>query len=343
MRAKRILIVNVNWLGDVLFSTPFIRAVRNNFPHAYIACAVVPGCKEVLEGNPNIGEIIVYDGKFGQPGLFGAIRFIRLLRRRSFDTVFLLHRSFTRALLAYLGGIPQRIGYYTPKRAFLLTKKPKPPAGILHRARFYLGLLEAVGIKTDEAGCDFFIPPDDEKWAGGFLKKNGVRPQDKIIIFNPGGNWLPKRWPVGNFGILGEKIARHFGDSVKILISGWKEDLELAGRIKKAAGGNAIIACGSASLKRTAALFKMADLVISGDSGPLHIAVSVGARAIALFGPTSPEITGPYMADPGKVVLLRKDIIRCKIPCYKADCPDYGCMSAITPQEVFEVVERFIK
>ena len=341
MNARTILIVNVNWLGDVLFSTPFIRAVRNNFPDAYIACMVVPGCREILEGNPNINEVIGYDEK--RAGLFGSIKIIRLLRQRRFDTVFLLHRSFTRALLAYLSGITERIGYYTSKRAFLLTKKPVPPAGVLHRARFYLGLLEAVGLKTDDNGCDFFIGPQDDKWAEDFLKKNGVKPGERIIVFNPGGNWLPKRWPAGNFGMLAEKIARRFGDKARILISGSKKDLELTGRIRKYAGPNAIVACGEASLKETAALFKRSDLVISGDSGPLHIAVSAGANTIGLFGPTSPEITGPYMADPEKAAVLRKDIIRCKIPCYKSDCPDYGCMSAITPQEVLEVVERFIK
>jgi lipopolysaccharide heptosyltransferase II len=335
------LIINVNWLGDCLFSTPFIRAVRNNFPAAYIACMVVPGCREVLEGNPNINEIIPYDEKHA--GLAGSIKMAGLLRRRRFDTVFLLHRSFTRTLLAYLAGIHERIGYHTSKRAFLLTKKPKPPKDVLHRARFYLALLEAIGLKTDDKGCDFFIGPGDEKWAQDFLNGNGVRPHDKIIVFNPGGNWLPKRWPLGNFGMLAESIRRLFGDKARILISGSKKDLQLAERISGYAGQDVIVACGKASLKQTAALFKKADVVISGDSGPLHIAVSVGAKTIGLFGPTSPEITGPYRADPAKVIVMRKDIIRCQIPCYTRDCRDYGCMYAITPEEVFKAVERFLK
>lgn len=341
MEAKRILIVNVNWLGDVLFSTPFIRALRSNFPHAYIACMVVPRCREALEGNPHINEIIVYDEKGMHAGLFGKIKFIRRLRGYNFDAVFLLHRSFTRTLLVYLAGIPRRIGYYTAKRALLLTEKPKLAKTAMHRAKFYLGLIEAIGLKADDNGCEFFISGQDESWADGFLKASGIKEGQRIIIFNPGGNWPPKRWPAANFGLLADKIAEHFGSMVKILISGSEKDLELAQRISQIYK-DAITACGKATLKQSAALFKKADLVISSDSGPLHIAVSVGANVIAFFGPTSPLVTGPYKATGKKVVILHKDV-GCRVPCYDAGCVDYKCMSAITPQEVFEAVKKVLE
>lgn len=341
MEAKRILIVNVNWLGDVLFSTPFIRAVKNNFPNAYIACMVAPRCREVLQGNPCLDEIIVYDEKGIHAGLFGKIKFIRQLKGYDFDTVFLLHRSFTRTLMAYLAGIPERIGYYTPKRSALLTKAPKPPQPTLHRAKFYLNLLKALGLRTDDNGCEFFISGQDESWADGFLKASGIKEGQRIIIFNPGGNWLPKRWPAANFGLLADEITEHFGSMVKILISGSEKDLELAQRISRIYK-DAITACGLATLKQSAALFKKADLVISSDSGPLHIAVSVGANVIALFGPTSPLVTGPYKATGKKVVILHKDV-GCRVPCYDAGCVDYKCMSAITPQEVFEAVKKVLE
>jgi len=342
MHAQKILIVEVNWLGDVLFSTPFIRAVRNNFPDAYIACMVAPRCVEILEGNPNINDIIIYDEDGAHKGLFGKIWFAIQLKKRCFDTVFFLHRSFTRAILAYLAGIPQRIGYYTPKRAFLLTDRFKPAIGNFHRAKFYLNLLEAVELKTDDKGCDFFIDSKDTAWADEFLKRIGVKATDKIIVFNPGGNWPPKRWPAGNFAMLAEKMLASFRGAAKILISGSKKDLKLAEDIQDKAGQNLIILCGQATLKQTAAIFKKADVVISGDSGPLHIAVSVGAKVIGLFGPTSTSITGPYMADDRKLIILQKDIIRCKIPCYSPNCHDYGCMSAITAEEVFEAVKKIV-
>lgn len=320
--AKRILIVEVNWLGDVLFSTPFIRAVRNNFTSAYIACMVVPRVKEILQGNPYISEIITYDEKN--------------LKKYDFDTAFLLHRSFTRTLMTYLAGIPNRIGYYTFKRALLLTQRPKPQDLLsLHRAEFYLGLVKSIGLKTDDKGCDFFVSRQDLDWAAA--QTLGC----KTIIFNPGGNWLPKRWPKENFIELGKMILSGFSNAVKIIITGSADDLELARQINKALDEEAIVLCGKATLKQSAALFKKSDLVISGDSGPLHIAVAVGAKAIGLFGPTSPKITGPYKADEEKVIVLDRGI-GCKVPCYDDKCADYGCMAAITAQEVFEAVQRLL-
>ena len=322
MIAKRILIIHPNWLGDVLFSTPFIRAVRNNFTSAYIACLVAPRVKEVLQDNPYINEIITYGEKD--------------LKKYGFDTAFLLHRSFTRALMTYLAGIPNRIGYYTFKRALLLTQKPKPPDMLsLHRAEFYLELAKVSGLKTDDKGCDFFVGKEDLDWA--ITQALG----HKTIIFNPGGNWLPKRWPKENFIELGKLILSKFGNAVKIIITGSSGDLELASQINKSLDNKAIILCGKATLKQSAALFKKSDLIISGDSGPLHIAVAVGAKAIGLFGPTSPKITGPYKADEKKVIVLYKGI-GCKVPCYDEKCADYRCMAAITAQEVFEAAKRLL-
>jgi len=95
---KKILVVNVNWIGDVLFSTPAIRALRKHYPYAHIACMVVPRCREVLELNPNINEMIIYDEKGEYKGLTGKMRLISALKARSFDTVYLFHRSLTRTL-----------------------------------------------------------------------------------------------------------------------------------------------------------------------------------------------------------------------------------------------------
>ncbi|OIO78911.1 MAG: lipopolysaccharide heptosyltransferase II [Candidatus Omnitrophica bacterium CG12_big_fil_rev_8_21_14_0_65_43_15] len=323
MQVKRILIAEVNWLGDVLFSTPFIRAVRNNFPDAHIACMIMPRIREILEGNPYINEIITYDEKN--------------LKKRKFDMAFLLHRSFSRALAMYMAGIPERIGYYTFKRSLLLTEKPKPPDALsMHRAEFYLGLAKSVGLKTDNKGCDFFISKQDSVWAATV-----IQPGRKTVIFNPGGNWMPKRWSKENFIELGRILLSEFKDNIRIVLSGSAKDVELAQEINSALQNKAIITCGKTTLKQSAALFKKSDLVISADSGPLHIAVSVGAKAIAIFGPTSLKITGPYKADKDRVVTFCKDM-DCRIPCYNDKCADYKCMAAITPKEVFETAKRLL-
>jgi len=340
LNAKRILIVEVNWLGDCLFSTAFIRAVRNNFPRAYIACMAVPRVKEILDGNPHINEIIVYDvgGEHCSPlqTLRGNINFVKQLKKYKFDTAFLLHRSFTRALMVYMAGITNRVGYRTFKCALLLTK-PIEPEDISseHRADFYLGVARGAGLNVDAKGCDFFTSQADSEWAQNFLKENSVSPGEKIIVFNPGGNWQPKRWPKDYFIELGKLFLSDLSGNVKIMISGAAKDFQLAQEIGKGIGPDVIIMCGKANIKQSAALFKKADLVISNDSGPLHIAVSVGAKAIALFGPTSSLITGPYQADSEKIIVLEKNV-GCNIPCYENSCADYRCMAAIKPEEVYE-------
>ena len=107
---KRILIFNVNWLGDVLFSTAVIRNIRRNFPNSFIACVIPSRCYLILKGNPNLDEIIIFDEKDRHAGFFAKVKFIRYLRRKKFDLVFLLHRSFTRALICRLAGIKEIIG-----------------------------------------------------------------------------------------------------------------------------------------------------------------------------------------------------------------------------------------
>jgi len=146
MKNKRVLIFNVNWLGDVLFSTAVIRNIRRNYPDSYIACVIPGRCGLILEGNPNLDEVILFDEKGKDKGVFAQLRFIRLLAAKKFDTVFLLHRSASRAFICYLAGIPERVGHYTKKRGFLLTKNIMPPErDSLHRIDYYLNVVEGAG------------------------------------------------------------------------------------------------------------------------------------------------------------------------------------------------------
>ena len=140
-KRRKILIFNVNWLGDIIFSSPFIKAIRDLFPDSYIACAVPPRCREVLETNTRINDLIIFDESGKEKSLAGKLIFAVSLRREGFDTVFILHRSFTRALIAYIAGIRERIGYDTKGRGFLLTKKLKPSPGDVHKVEYFLDRL----------------------------------------------------------------------------------------------------------------------------------------------------------------------------------------------------------
>ncbi len=340
LKAERILIFNVNWLGDVLFSTATIRNVRRNYPDSYIACVIPSRCYPILKDNPYLDEVLIFDEKDRHKGMLEKLNFVSVLKKKEFDTVFLLHRSFSRALICRLAGIKQRIGHYTKKRAFLLTKKILPPKkDSLHRIDYYLDVIEKSGLRLEDRYLDFFFSAQDQEQVNNYFQKNSIRPEDFVVVLNPGGNWLLKRWPPGYWASLADKLIRY--SQAKVIITGSIADLLLAGQIKEAMQENPLIACGVFNLKQLGALAKRADLFVTADTGPLHIANAVGAKKIiAIFGPTSRNITGPYPLT--NVVILQKDI-GCQIPCYKERCLDNRCMQAVTPEEVLKQAQQICK
>lgn len=333
---KKILIFNVNWLGDVLFSTAAIRNIRRNFPDSFIACIIPSRCYPVLKGNPNLDEIIIFDEKDRHKGILARFDFVRSLKARGFDIAFLLHRSFSRALICRLAGIPKRIGYYTRKRSFLLTQKIMPPLrDSLHRIDYYLDIIEKAGLKIEDRYTEFYISGEDIKFIQEFLSKNSVSNKDFLVVINPGGNWLSKRWPKEYWAELADKLIERFG--AKVVVTGGHNDISLAAQIKEGMKFRPIIACGVFNLKQLGALAKEASIFITADTGPLHIANSVGAKKIiAIFGPTSPKVTGPYPLK--NVVILQKNV-GCVIPCYGVKCKDNRCMKAVTPEDVLKTIK----
>ncbi len=338
IRHKKILVFNVNWLGDVLFSTATIRNIKYNFPGSFVACVIPSRCYSVLKDNPYLDEIIIFDEKDRHRGILQKLDFVRLLKMKGFDTAFLLHRSFSRALICRLAGIPERIGHDTKKRGFLLTKKIAPPdRGSVHRIDYYLSILEKAGLKVEDRFTDFFVGDADIKFVEDFLKGKSISQGDFLVGINPGGNWGPKRWPKEYWASLSDMLISKLG--AKVIISGAYFDSPIAKEIQSLMKEKPINACGAFNLKQLGALCKKLDLFITADTGPLHIANSVKTKKIiALFGPTSPKITGPFPQD--NVIILHKEI-GCLIPCYVVKCPDNRCMKAITPEEVFEQAKLF--
>lgn len=338
-KQRRILIFNVNWLGDVLFSTATIRNIRRNSPDSFIACIIPSRCYQVLKGNPYIDEIIIFDERDRHKGFISKLKFVKFLKDKKFDTVFLLHRSFSRALICWLSAIPERVGYYTRKRGFLLTKKISAlDRDTLHRIDYYLNVIEKAGLKVEDRFTDLFISEDDTKFVEDFLSRNSIFEKDFLVAVNPGGNWLPKRWPKNYWAQLSDKLIHEL--DAKLIITGSSSDVSLAKEVKGMMMAKPILACGLLNLKQSAALFKRIDLFITADTGPLHIANSVGAKQIiALFGPTSQEITGPY---PLKNIITLQKNVGCKIPCYKKNCADNRCMKEIRPDDVIREIRKII-
>lgn len=316
-----------------MFSTPFIRAIREKHPEGFIASLVVPRCAAILKDNPRLNEIIVFDEEGKHKGLRGALRLIKLLRSKHFDTAFLLHRSFTRTLICWLAGIGQRIGYYTKKRAMLLTKSIEPAREQLHKVEYFLNIAKNLGIETENKDYEFFPGLEDKEYVNGLFQENGLKIDDFLVVINPAGNWSLKRWPKENFAKLCDRLIKDY--NARVIITGAASDLKLGQDIASLMQSQPIIFCGKTTLGQLAALMGRVSLVISNDSGPMHIAVSQGAKVIALFGPTSAKITGPY--GKGNYLVIQKDI-DCEVPCYNLDCNDNRCMKAISVEDVLEKV-----
>jgi lipopolysaccharide heptosyltransferase II len=337
LSAPRILIFNVNWLGDVLFSTAAIRAIRENFPGSFIACVIPSGCAAVLEGNPRLNEVIFFDERSTHRGAWAKLCFIRMLRAKKFDAAYLLHRSMTRALICRLAGIRQIIGYVTKKRRYLLTKKiPLISPDAQHRIDYYLNIVQEAGLRVQDRHTEFYCSDADKKKADDFLARHGIGASDFVVGINAGGNWDPKRWPKENWALLADRLITELG--AKVVITGGPKDIALAGQIQTLMKQTLIIAAGALSLKEFAALSLRCACFISADTGPLHIANAAGAkRLIGLFGPTSVAVTGIVPAD--NAVMLHKDV-GCAVPCYEVLCPDNRCMNAISVDEVVRQVQK---
>ncbi len=334
MKPERILIIHPNWRGDVLFSTALIRALKNRFPAVSISSLITPRCKEILEENPDIDEIIFQPETKGLKNFLRGLKLVFLLQKKKFDLAFLLTPSFTRSFLIFLAGIPLRIGYKKGRKSIFLNKKIEPSKKDVHRAECFLELAYFLGVKREENN-HFFLSSKDRQWVDDFLNKNRIDKKDFLVILNPGGNWELKRWPLENFARLGDKLIGQY--KAKVIITGGGKDRELAEEISSLMQNKPILAAGKTTLKQLGALFKKADLVIANDSGPMHIAVALGCKVIALFGPTSFKITGPYSQRKNWRV-IQKDV-GCPLPCYELNCSQNRCMQAISVDEVLAKID----
>ncbi|MBU2540608.1 MAG: lipopolysaccharide heptosyltransferase II [Candidatus Omnitrophica bacterium] len=335
---KRILIFNVNWLGDVLFSTSALKALRQAFPKAYIASILHPRTIEVLQDNPNLDEIIIFDEKEKNKHLLSKFSFVSALAKKNFDTVYLFHRSFTRSMLMALAKIPHRIGYKAKKRAGLfLTQKIALPKGQIHRVDYFLNILRESGIDCKFSDYEFFVDNASREKIARMFEEEKVNKSDFFVCLNPGGNWNLKRWQKERFAQLADRLTLEF--KAKIIITGSAKDLSLAKDIASQIREEPIITCGSTSLKELGAIIERSKLFISADSGPMHIAAALGVPIIALFGPTSAHITGPR--GKGKIKIIQKDV-GCCIPCYKVTCKDNRCMKTISVEDCIAAVREII-
>ena len=335
---KKILLVSVNWLGDLLFMTPAIRAIRRANPDSVITCLSPSRGVELLQGNPHLNEVIPMPAGRGLVSLLRWWPLILRLRSERFDTAFLFHRSFTRAFVVWAAGIPQRVGTRTWKRGWLLTTAVEPPPkDSISKVDTFLRVVEAVGIRPDGSHYDAPILPEDWKAADALIRELGVGEGERVVALHAGANWRLKRWPARNFAQLADALAALYG--AKILFVGGEGDLPLIEGILQRMQTRPLVAAGRTSFRQLGALLARTSLLISNDSGPLHLGIAAGVPVVALFGPTDPKLTGPL--ESARAVTLFGSI-GCPVPCYQLRCPVNLCMHQISVEQVLSAVGKFL-
>lgn len=326
----KILIVTKNWLGDVLFQLPAIQAVRNHYPKAEITCMTPERCLEVLRAHPAVDHLISFDERTTHRSPASKWRIIAALRKTKWDKAYLFHRSNSRALLLALGGVRQRIGFGSAGR-FFLTKGYAEPSRGGHHADHMLELLRLDGITVPARGVyQFYYSPEAKKRALRLLEREGLK-EGKYAAFHLGANWEPKRWPPEHFANLADRIHDTLGLSV--IVTGAAADQPLWDVFRKNVRKARVISfVGVTTLEETGALFRRASFLVTGDSGPMHVASGVGIPVLALFGPTHPEISGPRGT--GLTEVLSFVPAGFKAPWFGAEMPADGWLSQIQPETV---------
>lgn len=332
---KKVLVVNANWLGDAVFSMPVFAVLKMNAPDCIISCLGPPRIKPIMECVPEIDEFIEFDEQRRHKSLWAKIKLILELREKKFDTAILLHRSLTRALIVFLAGIRYRAGYNTKGRGIFLTHKITLPQEDLHRADHYLNVIQQIGIGGERTTSQLTVSQENRDYIDVLLQKRGVTPNQYLIVIHTGGNWHLKQWPVSYFKALIDHLTKE--KNIQLIFTGAEGDKDRVNKLLQNISSNTVNLTGQLDIKQLIALLKRADLMISADSGPLHLANSVGTAVIGLFGPTRPELTGPIGS--GKSVILQHDVQCNQKACYNLKCPDNICMQAISVEEVLNAVQ----
>ncbi len=341
---KRVLIVRLDRIGDVLLSTPVIKAVREACPDGYIAMMVRRQARQLVEGNPYLDQVIVYDRKGRDKGLLGFFSFVLKLNKNNFDLSLNLHTKKRTNLISYLAGIKERVGYDNNKFSFLLTKRLKDARieGMKHEAEYCLDVLKAIGISVAEDKQTFMpLKEEAEKWAEITLKENNIKPTDNLAVIHPDASCPSKRWPIERFAQLCNKLIEEKGFKVAI-ISGQK-DSYIVKMVKRYLRHPVVDLSGKTSVSQLASFLKRAKLLISNDSGPVHIAAALGTPVIAIFGRNqaglSPMRWGPLGE---KNIILHKDV-GCKV-CLAHDCKfGFICLGAISVKDVLAAVDVLMR
>ena len=328
-------------LGEALLNIPAIRALKQNF-NSSIVVLVNPVVRELLAGSPEIDQILTFDEDKWNKSISTRLRLLWQIRKGKYDLAVVFNPTKRFHILTYLAGIPRRLGY-TRKWGFLLTHKieDKKSLGQKHEVEYNLDLVRSVGADTDKKNISITVEKKDTRFVGDLLLKYAITAQDLIIAIHPHSSNPAKSWPRENFASVADELRSRF--AAKVAIIGAAQERNSVIDLISLTKYPPINLSGELTLKQLAAFFQRCALVISNDSGPVHIAVAMGTPTVVIFGRNIPGVSpkrwGPW--GNGHIV-LHKDA-GCN-PCLDRKCPyNFKCLTSISPEEVLKAVERQLR
>jgi heptosyltransferase II len=333
---KNIVVRSPTWVGDAVMSLPALYELRRIFPEGHIAVAAPPGTADIFIHSDSVNEVIL------QPrgGLLSTFTQAREILKRQFDLAVTFQNSFGSAVVASLARVPLRIGYATDRRSFLLTHPLSVPdwKDRRHESFYYLNIvaeLERLFLGTStvnrtEPQFSLHVSAERKESARRLLADHGASLTKPIALLCPGSiNSRAKRWPPERYAALADRIAQA---GMTVALIGSPGELPVSEEVAAQAESSPLIFTGKTTVAEAVALISIADVLITNDTGPAHIGAALKTRTIVIFGPTNPLTTYP-MSSNAEIIRHPPDCA----PCMLRDCPiDHRCMTAISPEEVFE-------
>ena len=353
---RRILVIRLDLIGDLVLSMVIVRVLKRTYPDAEIDLISVPASAKVIEGDPNVAQLLGYDPNIWrrprallQKQNWRELRaLVKTLHGREYDLAISVFGKWA-GVLAALSGAQRRLGFGRESFPGLMTDsvagKHWTPGEKKHEVDYCLELAQAAGaaIEPEDRYPYLYVPEKTTQEIEQILTTAGVQPGRQIITCHvSANNGQSKRWPVPYWATLLDRLIRE--EEAAVILTGAPGDLPLIEKITRRMHEQPINLAGKTSLVQLAALFKRADLLISGDSGPMHMAGAVGTSLIVIHGPTDPALSGPVSHF---ATILRSDIW-CS-PCYQArdtaDCRFFTtqCMKDVLPAQVFVLAQEKVR
>lgn len=339
--SERFLVVRLGSMGDLVHALPAVASLRNAFPHARIDWLVEARWRELLEGNSDLTTVVTADTfawrrePLRRASWRSLARLLAGLRQARYDVAVDLQGLYKSALLARLSGARERLGFEKsflkePGAARFYTRRVRPPENT-HVIEMNLALAKAAGAREPQVRFPLPCRPDDEAAVEERLREQQVR---DFFVLSPGGGWGSKCWPVERYAMLHNSLARQRGWRSVINVGPGEEHLlsELLVRARVTKPVHFPV-----SLAQLVALIRRARLLVSGDTGPLHLAAALGTPVVGLYGPTDPVRNGPYSNR--SAVVHHREFGRIT---YKHEGKPSPAMLAITVEEVLAAIEQVL-